>query len=135
MPQPTYGQLKKELTEVLDIHIDLLKEATFIASEDLDAVMLMMRSFGFMLDRAPEVLLEEDPEEMNFLMFEYYSLLHELKYNQRLNYPHAKIQDRTLVEIVDFFPTTYDKVMKQWWEALTGLRVDDSKQTIEIKNI
>lgn len=135
MTQPTYSDLKRELTNVLDIHIDLLKEVTSIAPEDLDAVMLMMRSFGFMLDRAPEVLLEEDPEEMNFLMFEYYSLLKELKYNLRLNYPYAKMQGKPLIALVDLFPTTFEEEMKAWWEKMTGLTVDDSKQTIEIKDM
>ncbi|GMA07421.1 hypothetical protein GCM10025886_05720 [Tetragenococcus halophilus subsp. flandriensis] len=131
---PTYVQLKKEMTLALDTHIDILKDVSTIETKHLDGVMLMMRSFGFMLDRAPKVLYEEDSEEMNFLMFQYYSLLSELKHNLALYYPHAKIQNRTLLEIVDNFPTTYEMDMKQWWENLTGLQVaDDSKQTIHIQ--
>ncbi|GAA3024709.1 hypothetical protein [Tetragenococcus solitarius] len=132
MRTPTYTQLKKEMTLALDTHIDILKDVSTIDVNHLDGVMFMMRSFGFMLDRAPKVLYEEDSEEMNFLMFQYYSLLSELKHNLALNYPHAKIQNRTLLEIADTFPTTYEKDMKQWWEDLTGLRVtSNSKQTIE----
>ncbi|MCD5002192.1 hypothetical protein IV487_06820 [Enterococcus saccharolyticus] len=135
MHTPTYDELKKELVRALDIHIDILKDTSLIDPEHLDGIMFMMRSFGFMLDRAPKVLLEENPEEMNFLMFQYYSLLSELKYNLRLNYPHAHLQQRSLEEIVQLFPTTYEKEMKVWWEQLTGLHVDDSKQTIEIEDL
>ncbi|AOF49688.1 hypothetical protein [Tetragenococcus halophilus] len=131
---PTYAQLKKEMTLALDTHIDILKDVSTIEGKHLEGVMFMMRSFGFMLDRAPKVLYEEDSEEMNFLMFQYYSLLSELKHNLALYYPQAKIQNRTLIEIADTFPTTYEKDMKQWWENLTGLQVaDSSKQTIHIQ--
>lgn len=134
MTTPTYNTLKKELVTALDIHIDILKDTSLIAPEHLDGIMFMMRSFGFMLDRAPKVLLEDDPEEMNFLMFQYYSLLTELKNNLRLNYPYAKIQNRSLLEIVQIFPTTYEKEMKLWWEQLTGLHVDDTKQTMDMND-
>lgn len=134
MTTPTYNTLKKELVTALDIHIDILKDTSLIAPEYLDGIMFMMRSFGFMLDRAPKVLLEDDPEEMNFLMFQYYSLLTELKNNLRLNYPYAKIQNRSLLEIVQIFPTTYEKEMKLWWEQLTGLHVDDTKQTMDMND-
>ncbi len=132
MSTPSYNELKKELVTALDIHIDLLKDTSLIEPEHLDGIMFMMRSFGFMLDRAPKVLLEEDPEEMNFLMFQYYSLLSELKHNLLLNYPNTILQNRPLIDIVQIFPTTYEKDMKLWWEQLTGLHVDDSKQTMSI---
>lgn len=132
MSTPSYNELKKELVTALDIHIDLLKDTSLIEPEHLDGIMFMMRSFGFMLDRAPKVLLEEDPEEMNFLMFQYYSLLSELKHNLLLNYPNTTLQNRTLIDIVQIFPTTYEKDMKLWWEQLTGLHVDDSKQTMSL---
>ena len=88
---PTYRDLKEELVYALDQHIDLLKDTATIDQGSLDGVMFMMRSFGFIFDRAPQVLLTDDPEEMNFLMFQYYSLLSELKYNlllkRYLNHP------------------------------------------------
>lgn len=130
---PNYPVLKDELLQALDIHIDILKDASTIETDHLDGIMFMMRSFGFMLDRAPKVLREENLEEMHYLMFQYYSLLSELKYNLTLNFPYAKINQKSLLEIVDAFPTTYEKEMKQWWEDLTGLRVEETKQTIEIK--
>ena len=95
----------------------------------------MMRSLGFIFDRAPQVLLEEDSEEMNFLMFQYYSLLKELKYNIALNYPNATLQHRLLSEIVNDFPTTYEQDLRTWWESLTGLKVDPTKQTIEFSQL
>lgn len=130
---PNYPVLKDELLQALDIHIDILKDASTIDTDHLDGIMFMMRSFGFMLDRAPKVLREENLEEMHYLMFQYYSLLSELKYNLTLNFPYAKINQKSLLEIVDAFPTTYEKEMKQWWEDLTGLKVEETKQTIEIK--
>lgn len=132
---PTYLELKEELIDALDTHIDILKDTATIETDSLDGVMFMMRSFGFIFDRAPRVLFEENPEEMNFLMFQYYSLLSELKYNLLLNYPYAKIHQRTLIQITQDFPITYEKDMKAWWESLTGLQVDDTKQTIAIQDL
>ena len=132
---PTYRDLKEELVYALDQHIDLLKDTATIDQGSLDGVMFMMRSFGFIFDRAPQVLLTDDPEEMNFLMFQYYSLLSELKYNLLLNYSYAKIHQKTLLEIVQEFPTTYEDDLKQWWENLTGLHVDEKKQTISVKDL
>ncbi|MGM0231765.1 hypothetical protein [Enterococcus sp. AZ094] len=129
---PPYLSLKKELLDALDLHIDLLKTAPTIESSHLDGVLFMMRSLGFMLDRAPKVLLLEDQNEMNFMMFQYYSPLSELKYNLVLNFPYASIQGVPLLTLIQRFPTTYEKEMKQWWEARTGLKVEETKQTIEI---
>ncbi|EOT38998.1 hypothetical protein ACWOE3_05255 [Enterococcus dispar] len=134
MTQPDYTALKTELLVALDTHIDILKDASYIQPDHLDGIMFMMRSFGFMLDRAPKVLACDDTEEMNYLMFQYYSLLTELKYNLTLNFPYAKINNKSLLEIVDAFPTTYEKEMKTWWEDTTGLKVEETKQTIEIKS-
>ncbi|KAF1300891.1 MULTISPECIES: hypothetical protein [Enterococcus] len=131
---PSYTVLKEELLKALDTHIDILKDVSTIDSEHLDGITFMMRSFGFMLDRAPKVLQEEDPEEMNYLMFQYYSLLTELKYNLALNFSYAQLNHKSLLAIVNDFPTTYEKEMKQWWESLTGLEVEETKQTIEIKS-
>ena len=134
MTQPDYTALKTELLVALDTHIDILKDASYIQPDHLDGIMFMMRSFGFMLDRAPKVLACDDTEEMNYLMFQYYILLTELKYNLTLNFPYAKINNKNLLEIVDAFPTTYEKEMKTWWEDTTGLKVEETKQTIEIKS-
>lgn len=130
---PEYNELKNEMVKALDTHIDILKDASQILPEHMDGILFMMRSFGFMLDRAPGVLAQEDSEEMNYLMFQYYSLLTELKYNITLSFPYSKINNKSLLEIVDSFPTTYEKDMKQWWEGMTGLEVEETKQTIEIK--
>lgn len=129
-----YPELRKELFIALDRHIDILRDVDMIDKDSLDGVMFMMRSFGFIFDRAPRVLAEEDETEMNYMMFQYYSLLTELKYNLALNYPYAKLQGKGLLEIVNSFPATYEKEMKDWWEATTGLKVDETKQTIEIKD-
>lgn len=130
-----YPELRKELFEALDHHIDILREVDMIEEDSLEGFMFMMRSFGFIFDRAPAVLAEEDELDMNYMMFQYYSLLTELKYNLALNYPYAALQGTPLMEIVSTFPVTYEKEMKAWWEKHTGLKVDDTKQTISIEGL
>lgn len=127
-----YTQLKEELLRVLDCHIDLLKDVETIEPKHLDGIVFMMHSFGFMLDRAPKVLAVEDEEEMNYMMFQYYSLLTELKYNLAMNYPYATLAERKLSDVVETFPKTYEKEMRQWWEQKTGLEIEETKQTISI---
>ena len=127
--------LKKDLANALNTHIKLLREVEEIEIEHMDAFTFMMRSFGFMLDRAPNVMLETDDEVLYYTMFQYYSLLNELKYNLILNFPYARLQGCTLVEVVDAFPTTYEKELKHWWENKTGLEVEETKQTIAIKEL
>ncbi|MHC5228612.1 hypothetical protein ACYSNW_10070 [Enterococcus sp. LJL99] len=127
--------LKKDLANALNTHIKLLREVEQIEVEHMDAFTFMMRSFGFMLDRAPNLMLEQDDEALYYMMFQYYSLLNELKYNLILNFPYARLQGRTLLEVVDVFPTTYEKELKQWWENKTGLEVEETKQTIAIKEL
>ncbi|MDH6363831.1 hypothetical protein M2139_000866 [Enterococcus sp. PF1-24] len=129
---PTYQELSQELLAALDCHIDILREVEMIEADSLDGFLFMMRSFGFIFDRAPQVLAVDDLLEMNYMMFQYYSLLTELKYNLTLSFPYAKLQKRSLLTIVETFPTTYEKEMKAWWEEHTGLQVEETKQTIEI---
>lgn len=127
--------LKQDLADALNAHIKLLREVEQIETDHMDAFTFMMRSFGFMLDRSPNVLLEQDNEALHYMMFQYYSLLTELKYNLILNYPYARLQGKTMSEVVEVFPTTYEREMKQWWEETTGLDVEETKQTIAIKEL
>ncbi|MGK0552143.1 hypothetical protein ACSFB8_08760 [Enterococcus faecalis] len=125
--------LKRDLAAALNAHIELLHEVELIESEHMDAFTFMMRSFGFMLRKAPDALLTEDEDTLYYMLFQYYSLLTELKYNLLLNFPYARLQEKTLVEVVKTFPTTYELEMKAWWEQHTGLKVEETKQTIAIK--
>lgn len=127
--------LKEDLAEALNVHITLLKDVDSIDEAHLDAFVFMMRSFGFMFDRGPKVLISSNEEELTYMMFQYYSLLNELKYNILLNFPYAHLQGIKLLEIVDNFPTTYEREMKHWWENMTGLEVEETKQTIAIKEL
>jgi len=127
--------LKQDLADALNAHIKLLREVEQIEVDHMDAFTFMMRSFGFMLDRSPKVLLGQDNEALNYMMFQYYSLLTELKYNLILNYPYARLQGKTMKEVVEVFPTTYECEMKQWWEEKTGLAIEETKQTILIKEL
>lgn len=131
----TGKSLKEDLANALNVHMTLLKDVESIDNDHLDAYVFMMHSFGFMLDGAPRVLIGNDDEELMYMMFQYYSLLNELKYNILLNFPYAHLQGRKLIEVVDDFPTTYEREMKQWWERLTGLAIEETKQTITIKEL
>lgn len=133
MVSPTL--LKQDLADALNAHIKLLREVEQIEIDHMDAFTFMMRSFGFMLDRSPKVLVDDDDEALNYMMFQYYSLLTELKYNLILNYPYARLQGKTMSEVVAVFPTTYEREMKQWWETKTGLDIEETKQTIVIKEL
>ncbi|ALS02191.1 hypothetical protein ATZ33_12600 [Enterococcus silesiacus] len=127
--------LKQDLADALNAHIKLLREVEQIEADHMDAFTFMMRSFGFMLDRSPNVLLGNNDEELHYMLFQYYSLLTELKYNLILNYPYARLQHKTMLEVVNVFPTTYEREMKQWWEDKTGLEIEETKQTIAIKEL
>ncbi|MBM7711875.1 hypothetical protein [Enterococcus xiangfangensis] len=128
----TYQNLQTDLLQALDLHIDILKEVDDIEKEELPGFLFMMRSLGFMLDRAPLVLASSDDEEMYYMMFQYYCLLKELKFNLAMSFPHAKIQGEPLIDTVERFPADYEKEMKVWWEEKTGLTVEETKQTIEL---
>ncbi|MGC6769315.1 hypothetical protein ACYSNR_15750 [Enterococcus sp. LJL128] len=127
--------LKRELADALTTHIRLLKDVDEIEMEHSDALAFMMRSFGFMLDGAPEILVTEDEEALYYMMFQYYSLLTELKYNLMLNFPYARLQGREIMAVVNDFPVAYEREMKEWWERMTGLEVEETKQTIAIKEL
>lgn len=131
----TYHNLQTDLLQALDLHIDILKEVDDIEREELPGFLFMMRSLGFMLDRAALVLASGDDEEMYYMMFQYYSLLKELKFNLAMNFPHAKIQGEPLIDTVSRFPDNYEKEMKAWWEEKTGLTVEETKQTIELEEL
>lgn len=131
----TYHNLQTDLLQALDLHIDILKEVDDIEREELPGFLFMMRSLGFMLDRAALVLASGDDEEMYYMMFQYYSLLKELKFNLAMNFPHAKIQGEPLIDTVNRFPDSYEKEMKAWWEEKTGLTVEETKQTIELEEL
>lgn len=125
--------LRRDLKEALAQHIQLLQEVEEISEENMEAFTFMMRSFGFMLDRAPGVLYrEEDEEDLYFMMFQYYSLLNELKYNILMNFPYATLNGEKLLTLAEKFPTTYETEMKDWWEKKTGLLVEETKQTISL---
>lgn len=125
--------LKMELAQAVRSHIQLLKEVDEIMEDDMEGFTFMMRSFGFMLDRSAMVLYQEkDDEDLYYMMFQYYSLLTELKYNLMMYYSDSTLNGRTLLEIVKDFPTTYEKELRIWWEEKTGLDVEETKQTIKI---
>ncbi|MFC4772750.1 hypothetical protein [Enterococcus hermanniensis] len=131
----TYQNLQTDLLQALDQHVDILKEVEDIETAELPGFLFMMRSLGFMLDRAALVLASKDDDEMYYMMFEYYLLLNELKLNLAMNFSYATLQGAPLIDTVDRFPNTYEKEMKHWWEARTGLIVEETKQTIQLEEI
>ncbi len=85
---------------------------------------------GFYADRARKYLLE-DQNEMNFMMFQYYSLLSELKYNLVLNFPMPRFKAYRYWPWSNVFLPRM-KRNETMVEARTGLKVEETKQTIEI---
>lgn len=71
----TYQNLQTDLLQALDLHVDILKEVNDIKTEEIPAFLFMMRSLGFMLDRAALVLASGDDEEMYYMMFQYYKFV------------------------------------------------------------
>lgn len=123
-------ELKKELSEALSAHTQLLRNVEFIEPEQMEAFTFMMRSFGFIFERVPAILLDEDCEETYFGIFQYYNLLSELKRNILMVFPYAQLQKKSFSDILIPFPTHFEKEVNQWWEAKTGLIVGGTKQTI-----
>lgn len=127
--------LRQDLKDALTMHIHLLQEVEDISPENMEAVTFMMRSFGFMLDRAPSVLYhEEDEEDLYYMMFQYYSLLNELKYNISMSFPYNTLNGQTLLKLIEKFPTTFETEMKDWWQNKTGIKIGESKQTIIVSD-
>lgn len=124
--------LKKDLAQALNLHIELLKDVESVEPDSFDALLFTMRSLGFMLEKAPDLLIEEQQEELLFMMFQYYNLMEELKSNLIMSYPYAVLNGVTLLSYIQQFPTTYKKEINHWWEEQTGLVVQETKQTIII---
>lgn len=130
MAVTTY-ELKLELADALNQHIELLKDVEAIDELHMDAFTFMMRSLGFMLEKAPNVLIEDNEEELYFAMFQYYNLLSELQHNIHLSYSNSELHGKKLTELIQDFPTTYQEEMTTWWENRTGLTLIDTKQTMQ----
>lgn len=128
----TTTALKLELAKALAAHINILKNVESIDISQSDALTFVMRSLGFMLDKTPCLLLDNQEEEVRFAMFQYYSLLAELKQNVAMSYSYTKINQRPLADILADFPTKFEHDMRKWWEDKTGLKVQSTKQTLDI---
>lgn len=124
--------LKMELAKALAAHVDILKNVDSIEPEQIDGLAFVMRSLGFMLEKTPCLLLRDNDEEVCYAMFQYYSLLEELKHNVKMSYPHTRLHTQYLSDILAEFPTAYASNMIDWWEKKTGLVVEHTKQTIEM---
>ncbi|MGO2266096.1 hypothetical protein [Vagococcus salmoninarum] len=123
-------QVKKELSVALSTYTQLLRNVDFIASEDIPAFTFTMRSFGFIFERIPHLLITDDIEEAYFGIFQYYNLLEELKNNLTMAFPYAKLQNQPLLTALKPFPKSHEDLINQWWEDKTGLKVEFTKQTI-----
>lgn len=124
--------LKKELAQALSEHTQLLRNVEHIETENMPAFTFMMRSFGFIFQRVPGILIDDDIEETYFGIFQYYNLLGELKQNLQMNYPYAKLGNKELGDVLAPFPLNFEKEINQWWEEKTGLKVQMTKQTLSI---
>lgn len=133
MTVTTY-ELKLELADALNQHITLLKDVEAIDELHMDAFTFMMRSLGFMLEKAPDVLITDNEEDLYFAMFQYYNLLAELQHNIQLSFSDSELHGKKLTELIEDFPTTYQTEMTSWWENRTGLALLDTKQTMHFDN-
>lgn len=133
MTVTTY-ELKLELADALNQHITLLKDVEAIDELHMDAFTFMMRSLGFMLEKAPDVLITDNEEDLYFAMFQYYNLLAELQHNIQLSFSDSELHGKKLTELIEDFPTTYQTEMTSWWEKRTGLALIDTKQTMHFDN-
>ncbi len=124
--------IKKELAEALTCHIQLLRHIEQIDSNAVEGLLFTMHRFGFILERIPNLLIQDDTEELHFAIFQYYNLLAELKRSLQLAYPQTQIYGTKLLDLLQPFPTHYEKEVNQWWEELTGLQVDETKQTMKL---
>lgn len=125
-------KLKTELSQALSSHTQLLRNVEYIEPEHMVAFTFMMRSFGFIFERVPAILIDDDEEETYFAIFQYYNLLAELKRNILMSFPYAELQGTPFSKLLKPFPTLYEKEINQWWETSTGLKVKHTKQTINM---
>lgn len=130
MHQVDQALLKQELSTALSQYTQLLRNVNHIADTDMPAFSFTMRSFGFIFERLPGILIDDNLEETYFGSFQYYNLLAELKQNLLMNFPYAKLDQQNFSELLKAFPTTYQKEVNEWWENKTGLQVEFTKQTI-----
>lgn len=124
--------LKKELAQALSEYTQLLRNVEHIETDNMPAFTFMMRSFGFIFQRVPGILIDDEIEETYFGIFQYYNLLGELKQNLQMSYPYAKLGNKDLSTILAPFPLNFEQEINQWWEEKTGLKVKITKQTLDI---
>lgn len=130
MYQVEQEHLKKELSQGLSQYTQLLRNVNQIDTTDMPAFIFMMRSFGFIFERVPRILIANNIEETYFGSFQYYNLLAELKQNLQMSFPYAKLDQQDFQQLLAPFPTTYQAEVNHWWENKTGLQIEHTKQTI-----
>ncbi|MDR0922097.1 MAG: hypothetical protein LBM95_06935 [Lactobacillales bacterium] len=130
---PELTELRNEALKVMDLHTHLLRKLEEIDPDHAEAGVFTLRSFGYILQNLPEVLVRDTVEDAMSALFEYYGLLTELKYNLKLNYPYAILFGKPILEIIERYPTTYHQELNEWFEAQNGVDVVETKQTMDDK--
>jgi len=128
----TSSEIKKELAQALREHIVFLKVVERADDACQDGLLFVIKSFSFMLERVPDALISDNEEDLYFAAFQYYNLLAELKQNLKMSYSDCDFKGENLLELLKAFPSSYEEDLNLWWEQKTGLKVNRTKQTIDM---
>jgi hypothetical protein len=123
-------ELRNEAIEVLDLHSHFLRKMDQVDFKHPEAASFILKSFGNIIQNMPEVLVREDIEDAKGALFEYYSLLTELKYNIKMNFPDTVLFGRPVLESIERYPTTFHNELKCWFEEKNNVTVTEGKQTL-----
>jgi hypothetical protein len=127
---PSLKELRNEAIEVLDLHSHFLRKMDQVDFHHPEAAGFILRSFGYIIQNMPEVLVREDIDDAKAALFEYYSLLTELKYNVKMNYPDTILFGQPVLSLINRYPTTFHEELKLWFEEKNGVTVTEGKQTL-----
>ena len=123
--------LQKEALSALELHFSFMRRMDEFDCDHREVILFSVKNFGYILRHLPQVLISDDDIFIRKTMFEYYSLVHELKMNIQLNYPYGKLFNEPILTLLNRYPMTYCKEMKTWFEEEYHVHVGESKQTLE----
>jgi len=122
--------LQKEAQEALELHFSFMQRMDEFDSDHQEVILFSIKNFGSILRKLPQVLISDDEYFIRSRMFEYYSLVHELKMNIQLNYPYGKLFNEPILTLLDKYPMTYHDESRKWFEEVNHVVVCETKQTL-----
>jgi len=127
----TIDDLRKEALTALELHFHFMRRMDEFDSDHQDVILFSIKNFGSILRKLPQVLLSDDEKFIRNTLFEYYSLVHELKMNIQMNYPYGKLFNKPVLAQLNRYPMTYHEELKSWFEEENHVHVCESKQTLD----